>query len=161
CPFINRWLRIVPGLRVALALMPRALGPTAPVLADAPDPRDPDRRIVIVLKSVYVSDDHDWWGTGEMEAMIRFYRTNDGCGPGQAEPPTCEELLASLVVDFPANDGDNVPLNRAMPATGPGANVADPSMIGPEIGIPVWNNRFYRLGLRLDEVDGRLFDELG
>src|SRR5262249_41194728 len=83
------------------------------------------------------------------------------CGPGQAEPPTCEELLASLVVDFPANDGDNVPLNRAMPATGPGANVADPSMIGPEIGIPVWNNRFYRLGLRLDEVDGRLFDELG
>src|SRR5215218_7153118 len=52
------------AVAMAAGVLVSAAGPTAPARADTPS--DPAARLQIVLKSIHIYDDRDWFGRGEM-----------------------------------------------------------------------------------------------
>src|SRR6185369_15291033 len=67
---------------IAAGLLVSALGPAAPVHAD-PSP-DPAARLGFVINSLYVRDDRDWFGKGELRfnAHLCTAVSSTACGPG-------------------------------------------------------------------------------
>ena len=71
--------RAVPALGLAGALVLATLGPPTPVGAAA-DPEDLAARLQIVVKEIYILDDRDWWGAGELTLLTRVVRCPDATG---------------------------------------------------------------------------------
>lgn len=158
---------VIASLVLLTGLLPVASIGVAPAAADNgttslesfDDSLDPDARLEIIVKSIKVLDDHDW-GEGEIAMKMYFWRVRQDCS-SDANSAECTTALAnSAPITFDANEGDTVPIRRAIPDTHAGAWFGDPS-ISPTLGIPVFSNQSYGLAIEGVEEDTIINDDMG
>jgi CARDB protein len=155
------------SIALASSLILGAMAQVSPAEADevasvAPafdDKLDPDARLQIVINSIKILDDRDW-GEGDMFFKLFLWRVKPGCADNSTSEECTTGLLASAPMEFGANDGDVVTLNRAIPDPPPGAQILD-SSISPDAGIPVFADQRYGLALMGTEQDPVIDDDMG
>lgn len=125
------------------------VGP-APVIAAE---EDPDARLQIVIKNVYIRDDNDW-GAGE----IRIHAWVQRCSTITASnvgPPVCANeriIVYTPPSSFSADSGDTVTLNRTIPKAGD-AFQGSPDVVGESFSV--YGDSSYMVsvsGLEMDSV---------
>lgn len=124
--------------RPALANGPSRGGPGAPSCAS-----DPDARVQLFLKHVIVFDDGDLLSSGEIK--MRF-------SVGQRGLDRCPELEHHLVtsqINFSADSGDVVVLNRPIPRDDDGLGVG----VTETFGLPLFEGADYEVFFELSESD--------
>jgi hypothetical protein len=126
---------------VATGLFTSALGPTSPVRADAPE--DPAARLQIVVKGVYIYDDNDWFGSGNLKIFTDF--ENIDAGPPSIDSPRQNGFDYA----FHASTGESRTWDRLMPREGD--TMAEG--VSPETGIPVYGGHQYQFRLQMTERD--------
>jgi hypothetical protein len=133
---------------IAASLLVSALGPPAPLHADPPP--DPSARLQIVAKSVYIHNDRDRFGAGEMNLFVRL----SDFGPGGNG---IEQVMALWDEEFDVNSGDLHPLERMTPQNGDtlGGGASETE------GIPVYDGQRYRLFVTMYDSDVLTDDEMG
>jgi hypothetical protein len=109
-----------------------------------------------VIHRVVVHDDADW-GEGEFMVTARVWEVVGDCGELWW---LCDEheLARARKVEFGADDGETIAVNRVLP--GPGGWEADLS-IAPGIGIPMYPGRRYGFEIKGVEVDTFFDDDAG
>jgi hypothetical protein len=142
--FRNRLLR-APVLALAAILFVSAVGPAAPARADDPIVRDHREigRLEVEIKKVHIFDDRDW-GEGEIRLRVTLLKLRECPESEQGGRGFCHDIVANGLINFGADSGETVVLNRIVP--GPGDEVADAS-IGAGIGFPVSAGPGYLLGI--------------
>jgi hypothetical protein len=146
-------LRIRLGLMLAVTLLPWTIGPGATARAEEPivrDHREPNARIVVVIKRIIVHDDMDW-GDGDVDISYQVRTSTEHC---DWKKPDCGRLVVEgAAPEFSATDGSVEHLDRSVPAEGD--SLAD-STVSPELGIPIRAGQSYGLaitGLEDDEYE--------
>jgi hypothetical protein len=129
------------------------------VLADEPivhDHRDPDSRVLLVIRKIIVHDDQDW-GDGDIRIRVEVRTNGQECSP--AETASCGRLLVrSEFPELHASDGATVQLNRYIPRTGD--YFVDPA-ISPDVGIPIHLGDRYVIRFEGTEIDPVDNDNMG
>jgi hypothetical protein len=151
--------RAVFAIAIATALLVPAVGPTTPAVAADPIVRDHRElgRLEVVVKKVHIFDDRDW-GAGEIRINVSIDKLRECPNPEPGGQGFCHDPVASSLINFSADSGETVVLNRIVP--GPGDEMADPST-GPGIGFPVSAGPGYRLTISGYESDTGRDDALG
>jgi hypothetical protein len=151
--------RVAQGLLLAATLMPGVVGPAVPVLADEPivrDHREPDARILVVIRKIIVHDDMDW-GDGDIRIVAQVRTNLETCSLGY-ENPCGRPLVSAGTPEYSASDGDVLTLNRYIPKTGD--DFIDPQ-VSWELGVPIHFGNWYGLRVTGIEVDAGADDEMG
>jgi hypothetical protein len=154
---IGRW---PVALALLAGLLASALGPPAPARADPPDPAtraaspDPAARIQVVIQGLYIYDDEDWLGAGELRMSAWV------CSA--VSPGACKDENPIVVIHdaIAASSGDTVTLNRVMPSEGDDVRKGGSA----ELGIPVYRGEQYALRVSIYDADfdpQQLGDPLG
>jgi hypothetical protein len=147
-------LRIRLGLMLAFTLLPWTIWPGATARAEEPivrDHREPNARIVVVIKRIIVHDDMDW-GDGDVDISYQVRTNTEHCNLN-AEPGCGRLVVEGAAPEFAATDGSVEQLNRTVPTEGD--SLAD-SSVSPELGIPIRAGQWYGLaitGLEDDEYE--------
>jgi hypothetical protein len=151
-------LRIVPLVLLATAPI---LGPfQRPAPARAATPPDPAARLQVVIKSVKIFDDHEWFGSGEMHLWTTMWICDvraavSPCWRSEDFPP---RHYAAASVEFSASSDSTVTLNRVVPQ--PGDYAVGSDLVSMETGFTMNYGRFYRLQFGMWESDATVV-ELG
>src|SRR5690242_11200495 len=98
---MNQALRAMQGLILALTLLPGAVGPALPALADpvVNDHRDPSARLEVVVKRVHIFDDQDW-GEGEIKLDLDLLKLRE-CPPAERGAlDFCRDRLGKSTISF-------------------------------------------------------------
>ncbi len=152
-------LRAAPALALAANLLVSTLGPPTPVRASQPIVRDHREigRLEVAVNKVHVIDDRDW-GEGEIRIRVSVLKLRECPESERGGLGFCHDVVATGTINFGADSGETVVLNRVVP--GPGDEVADGS-IGPGIGFPVSAGPGYLLAISGYEIDAVDDDALG
>ncbi|MFN8526752.1 MAG: hypothetical protein U0821_26910, partial [Chloroflexota bacterium] len=143
---------------LALVLAVAAASPAVARAGNAPDDTDPAQRVLVRLKSVYVSNDHDI-GKGEFSATLALEEYIPPCAPHYSTPSCSRTLLAASGIRFDANDGDVVQTDVNLVKVGKPTSGTEP--MNEWIGIPLRPGMTYAVSLRVWELDAVEHDDLG
>jgi hypothetical protein len=140
--------RLALAVGICAGLSVSALGPIAAVHADLPD--DPSARLQIIVHSVYIRDDRDSQGEGDMALFIRL----SDHGPGGRGP---EEVVMFWGENFGGSSGTLHSLERLTPQNGD--ELAGGATPGE--GIPVYDEWRYRMYVYMEDDDLLRDDDMG
>lgn len=126
------------ALALAALLIAGWLTPATAVRADEPgesDRPDPAARLQLVIKSVHIHDDQDW-GEGDITINVYVWQVShrQGCTGAILTDECILSLASSMRIEFDAEDGDTVQLNRTVPERG---GFTRDASVSPEIGFPL------------------------
>src|SRR5690242_3699207 len=119
-------------------MMAPVLAPPTTAWAEPPDPgADPVARLQVVIKSVYIRDDRDLVGSGELLLSASIGRYSHGCqDPDPAkQPPSCAgygRVIALAQESFSADSKQTAPLDRVVPGA---SDVQDGSLASEGTGM--------------------------
>src|SRR5262245_60328951 len=98
-------------LTIALAFLGVTLLPAAPPsLADHTPDHESIARLQVILKSIHVEDDQDYFGEGEIEGTVSLMRCTTAM-----EACSIVGSPYGLMLDFNADSGDTVTFDRILP----------------------------------------------
>jgi hypothetical protein len=153
--------RVTALVLAILTLVPAGRPPSPALAQDAyvNDHRDPEARLEMRVNSIHIYDDHDW-GEGEIGIEVWVMHLRECPESERGQLPYCRDTLVKSRINFGADDGDTVAINRVIP--GPGDEIHDlDNQTGPGIGFPGRSDHGYVVSFHGIERDEFLDDQLG
>lgn len=153
--FVHSLAGSVAVLALASLLLPGLVATARAADPEIPHRPDPEERLQVIIESVRVIDDRDWWGAGE----LRLYWELTTCPASGAIRCDAQPLLRGAH-EFSGASGASVGLDLVVPQlddANPGANISEAT------GIGVRDDTRYLLHFEINEQDlGSLdWDHLG
>ena len=145
----GRAWRALPALLVAAVLL---LGTFGPPVRPARAEHEP-ARLEVVVKSVYILNDEDWIGSGEMRLWMGLWTCDVRaavypCWRSEDFPP---RVMGGLSHKFSVSSDETEAIDRVFPQ--PGNSVDGELVSDDEPGFPVYPRRDYRLAFTITEDD--------
>lgn len=152
--------RVVAALALASMLLPWASGPTAPVSADHDVRHDPDARLQIVLKGIYINDisEPGYEQVGEFTFRMGISKLGEAC-PVEPYGELCK-LAQYEIPDFDARQNQLVTIDQTIPGRPPAGWAVDGS-ISALFGLPVYSGQGYRFWIDGADKDFVVWDNMG
>jgi hypothetical protein len=142
------------GLLATFTGLPAAAEPPA-YAAGARDPRDPDARLQVIIKSIHLLGQYDTFNEGDFEFDLTFSQIIPDCADMPTQASTCEFIAGTGRFTFSGDKDDTITLDKYLPDLNGGGYAANGS-VGPGLGLPVWADKAYRLELVGTESDSGL-----
>lgn len=158
-PTIRGMYRILRSVGLSAGLVLLALGLTTPTGAEHELLHDPAARLKIVLKSIHVNDDHDFFSSGDMDMQLMVTKCprptwDDLC----ASQPNTLHTFYDKSRRFSADTGQTVTLNLPIPdddlsTYDPESSNIHPGFGSEATGLSVYSGESYSLMVRILERD--------
>jgi hypothetical protein len=148
----------IAALSLCLIVLATSFGHSAPARADHREDHQPVARLQIVITRVYIANDRDRFGAGEMTLEAAVIR----CPSSVCQWPQVAntgQVLAYARRGFSASSGDTVPLDRVLP--GAEDRILEGYEASGEIGLAVYEGERYLLRFDMSDDDPSGSDYLG